>query len=173
MLNPSTPLGFLKNNDDYFREVLTYCFNKELVLYSTFPFLEPWFILLLLHNHITSLWRVQQLLTWKSNIRKVCIFSCLLMWCSSWKQGGETVCGDLTALPTSTWEPLFGLETKMRGNHFLGLIMPIVPGTSMIQILCLCSWLSRVLFQSPPHDCTWQTLLMYKKRKFCEAFCLC
>lgn len=118
MLNPSTPLGFLKNNDDYFREVLTYCFNKELVLYSTFPFLEPWFILLLLHNHITSLWRVQQLLTWKSNIRKVCIFSCLLMWCSSWKQGGETVCGDLTALPTSTWEPLFGLETKMREKPF-------------------------------------------------------
>lgn len=107
MLNPSTPLGFLKNNDDYFREVLTYCFNKELVLYSTFPFLEPWFILLLLHNHLTSLWRVQQLLTWKSKIRKVCIFSCLLIWCSSWKQGGETVCGDLTALPTTTWEPLF------------------------------------------------------------------
>lgn len=118
ILNPSTPLGFLKNNDDYFREVLTYSFNKELVLYSSFPFLESWFMLLLLHNHITSLWRVQQLLTWKSNIRKVCIFSCLLMWCSSWKQGGEVVCGDLTTLPTTTWEPLFWTWDQNVGKPF-------------------------------------------------------
>lgn len=150
ILYPSTPLGFLKNNDDYFREVLTYSFNKELVLYSTFPFLESWFILLLLHNHITSLWRVQQLLTWKSNIRKVCIFSCLLMWCSSWKQGGETVCVIWQHCQPQLGNHCFGLETKMWENHFIGLIMPIVPGTSMIQILWLCSWLSKVLFQSPP-----------------------
>lgn len=165
ILNPSTPLGFLKNNDDYFRELLTYSFNKELVLYSTFPFLESWFILLLLHNHRTSLWRVQQLLTWKSNIRKVCIFSCLLMWCSSWKQGGETVCGDLTALPTTTWDqnvgkPFHRLDYAHCAWHFND------PDTVAL-LLVVKSFIS----ESFP----WLYLtnvLMYRKSKFCEAFCL-
>ena len=119
VLNPSTPLGFLKDNDYYFSKVLTYSFNEELVLYSASPFLESWFIFLLLHNRITSLWQVQQLLTWKSNIRKVCIFSCLLMWCSSWKQGGEAVWGDLTALPTTAWEPLLWPWDQNVGKPFL------------------------------------------------------
>lgn len=78
VLNHSTLLGFLKNND-YFREVLTYSFNKELVLHSTFPILESWFICLLLHNPVTSCGKYSSCLPGKVILVK-CVFLAAF-WC--------------------------------------------------------------------------------------------
>lgn len=143
--------------------------NKELVLYSTSPILESWFIFLLLHNHITSLWQVQQLLTWKSNIRKVSIFSCLLMWCSSWKQGGEAAWGDLTALPTTTWAPLLWTGDQHVGKPFFqAWVCPLCPD-AVASLPVLKSSIGGSfpgLHSIISVCCRWV-------RKSCVTFCLC
>lgn len=139
----------------------------------TFPFLESWFIFLLLHNRITSLWQVQQLLTWKSNIRKVCIFSCLLMWCSSWKQGGEAVWGDLTALPTTTWEPLLWTWDQNVGKPFLqAWVCPLCLALQWFRCCGFALGSQKRHLRVPPRPYLTKIVNGWK-REFCEAFCLC
>lgn len=46
-------------------------YHSQLQEHLLFPFTITWSSFPLIHNHVTSLWQLHQLLTWKSNTRKV------------------------------------------------------------------------------------------------------